>query len=75
MKVKPESKDAQPRPTLSDPMDCSLPGSSDHGTVQARVLEWGAMAFSVDMQHPLLSDAGRHRGSAVLGFPSQCLVS
>ena len=32
--------------TLSDPMDCSLPGSSIHGTFQARVLEWGAIAFS-----------------------------
>ena len=33
-------------PTLSDPMDCSLPGSSVHGIFQARVLEWGAIAFS-----------------------------
>ena len=32
-------------PTLSDPMDCSLPGSSVHGVFQARVLEWGAIAF------------------------------
>ena len=34
-------------PTLSDPMDCSLPGSSTHGIFQVRVLEWGAIAFSV----------------------------
>ena len=34
-------------PTLCDPMDCSLPGSSVHGSFQARVLEWGAIAFSV----------------------------
>ena len=34
-------------PTPSDPMDCSLPGSSIHGIFQARVLEWGAIAFSV----------------------------
>ena len=34
-------------PTLSDPMDCSPPGSSVHGMFQARVLEWGAIAFSV----------------------------
>ena len=34
------------KPTLSDPMDCSLPGSSIHGIFQARVLEWGAIAFS-----------------------------
>ena len=37
----------QSYPTLSDPMDCSLPGSSVHGIFQARVLEWGAIAFSV----------------------------
>ena len=46
MKVKSESEVAQSCPTLSDPMDCSLPGSSIHGTFQARVLEWGAVAFS-----------------------------
>ena len=42
-----ESEVAQSCPTLSDPMDCSLPGSSIHGIFQARVLEWGAIAFSV----------------------------
>ena len=47
MKVKSESEVAQSSPTLSDPMDCSLPGSSVHGIFQARVLEWGAIAFSV----------------------------
>ena len=46
MKVKSESEVAQSYPTLSDPMDCSLPGSSVHGIFQARVLEWGAIAFS-----------------------------
>ena len=46
MKVKSESKVAQSCPTLSDPMDCSLPGSSVHGIFQARVLKWGATAFS-----------------------------
>ena len=46
MKVKSESEVAQSCPTLSDPMDCSPPGSSIHGTFQARVLEWGAIAFS-----------------------------
>ena len=46
MKVKSESEVAQSCPTLSDPMDRSLPGSSAHGTCQARVLEWGAIAFS-----------------------------
>ena len=46
MKMKSESEVAQSCPTLSDPMDCSLPGSSAHGIFQARVLEWGAIAFS-----------------------------
>ena len=46
MKIKSESEDAQSYPTLSDPMDCSLPGSSIHGVFQTRVLEWGAIAFS-----------------------------
>ena len=43
MKVKSQSEVSQSCPTLSDPMDCSLPGSSVHGIFQARVLEWGAM--------------------------------
>ena len=46
MKVKSESEVAQPCPTLSDPMDCSLLGSVVHEISQARVLEWGAIAFS-----------------------------
>ena len=46
MKVKSESEVAQWCPTLRDPMDCSLPGSSVHGIFQARVQEWGAIAFS-----------------------------
>jgi len=46
MKVKSQSEVAQLCLTLSDPMDCSLPGSSVHGIFQARVLEWGAIAFS-----------------------------
>ena len=47
MKVKSESEVAQSCLTLSDPIDCSRPGSSVHGIFQARVLEWGAIAFSV----------------------------
>ena len=47
MKVESESEVAQLCPTLSDPMDCSLPGSSVHGIFQARALEWGAIAFFV----------------------------
>ena len=48
MKVKSESEVAQSCPTLSNPMDCSLPGSSVHGIFQARVLEWVSIAFSTD---------------------------
>ena len=51
MKVKSEREVAQSCPTLRDPMDCSPPGSSAHGIFQARVLEWGAIAFS----EPVLS--------------------
>ena len=49
MKVKSESEVAQLCPTLLDPMDCSLPGSFIHGIFQARVLEWGAIAFSEEL--------------------------
>ena len=48
MKVKSESEVIQSYPTLSDPMDYSLPGSSVHGIFQARALEWGAIAFSIE---------------------------
>ena len=44
MKVKSESEIAQSRPTLTNPMDCSLPGSFVHGIFQAKVLEWGAIS-------------------------------
>ena len=47
MKVKSESEVTQLCPTLRDPMDYSLPGFSVHGIFQARVLEWGAIAFSI----------------------------
>ena len=49
MKVKSESEVAQSCPTLHDPMDCSLPGSSFHRIFQARVLEWGAIALSTKL--------------------------
>ena len=58
MKVKSESEVAQLCPTLSDCMDCSPPGSSSHGIFQARVLEWGAIAFSTLMLS-LLDLSGR----------------
>ena len=52
MKVKSESEVAQSCPALSDPMDCSPPGSSIHGIFQAKVLEWVATAFSVNWLYP-----------------------
>ena len=54
MKVKSESEVAQSCPTLRDPMDYSPPGSSVHGIFQARVLEWGAIAFSEKCVYVLL---------------------
>ena len=54
MKVKSESEVAQSCLTLSDPLDCSLSGSSVHGIFQVRVLEWGAIAFASN-QHTLES--------------------
>ena len=52
MKVKSESEVSQSCPTLSNPMDCSLRGSSVHRIFQARVLEWGAIAFSTVEYYP-----------------------
>ena len=70
MKVKSESEVAQSCLTLSNPMDCSLPGSSIHGIFQTRVLEWGAIAFSAN--DPLLSfkPGGYRLGFRILGFSS-----
>ena len=61
MKVKSESEVGQSCPTLSDPMDCSPPGSCVHGIFQARVLEWGAIAFSCITWLLLLSRFSRVR--------------
>ena len=54
MKVKSESEFAQSCLTLSDPMDCSQPGSSVHGNFQARVLEWVAIVFSEYIAYSIL---------------------
>ena len=62
MKVKSESEVTQSCLTLSDPMDCSLPGSSIHGIFQARILERGAIAFS-----ELCSLCLNHEGVRYLG--------
>ena len=56
MKVKSESEVAQSCPTLSDPMDCSLPGSPVHGNFQARILEWVAIAFSGYFVHHIINN-------------------
>ena len=58
IKVTGESEVAQSCPALSDPMDCSLPGSSIHGIFQARVLEWGAIAFSNSSEYILIFHYG-----------------
>ena len=57
MKVKSEREVAQSCPTPSDPVDCSPPGSSIHGAFPARVLAWGAIAFSVQLPTQRLVDA------------------
>ena len=60
MKVKSESEVAQSCPTLSDTMDCSLPGFSVRGVVQAKVLEWGAIASStITWKIPWTEEPGR----------------
>ena len=75
MKVKSESEVAQSCPTLSDPIDRSLPGSSVHGIFQARVLEWGAIAFSGAPNY-LMPEWSRLtvscRAQASLGFGGTC---
>ena len=65
MKVKSESEVAQSCLTLSDPMDCSPPGSSIHGIFQARVLEWGAIAFSI-------SDSAATAAKSLHSCPTLC---
>ena len=69
LKVKSESEVTQSCPTLSDPMDCSLPGFSIHGIFQARVLEWGAIAFSRMLFSHMLSENALLSGFGVLFLP------
>ena len=68
MKVKGESEVTQSCPTLNDPMDCSLPGSSVHGIFQARVLEWGAIKLNKYLLIPaeLVSLVLPHNGCMIL---------
>ena len=63
MKEKIEREVTQSCPTLSDPMDCSLPGSSAYGIFQARVLEWGAIAFSMTVVYIILNRDNRKNSS------------
>ena len=76
MKVKSESEVSQSCPTLSDPMDCSPPGSSVHGIFQARVLEWGAIAFPVftkghpEKENKTVSQAVMENTFPKVGFPA-----
>ena len=62
--MKSESEVAQSCPTLSNPVDCSLPGSSVHGIFQARVLEWGAIAFSYRYESWTIKKAEHRRITA-----------
>ena len=66
MKVESENKVAQSCPTLSNPMDCSLPGSSIHGIFQARVLEWGAIAFSKYVRQMLTNMKGEINSNTII---------
>ena len=63
MKVKSEREVAQLCPTLSNSMGCSLPGSSIHGIFQARVLEWAAIAFSIQSIQSAKTRLGADCGS------------
>ena len=64
--MKSESEVAQSCLTLRDPMDCSLPGSSIHGIFQARVLEWGAIAFSMRIETILFFPVSLVRNNNVI---------
>ena len=66
IKVKSESEDAQSCPTPRDPMDCSLQGSSIHWIFQARVLEWGAIAFSTHTVYVYIFRCDRYTESCQL---------
>ena len=66
MKVKSESEIDQLYPTIRDPMDCSLPGSSIHGIFQARVLEWDAIAFSTHIVYVYIFRCDRYTESCQL---------
>ena len=66
MKVKSESEVTQSCPTLSDPMDCSLPGSSIHGIFQAGVLEWGAIACYSSIKKQEVIATGKRKAAGLI---------
>jgi len=66
MEVKSESEVTQSCPTLSDPMDCSLPGFSIHGIFQARVLEWGSIKMLVEDKLGALESRVRIKFNSIL---------
>ena len=78
MKLKSESEVAQLCPTVIDPMDCSPPGSSIHGIFQARVLEWGAIAFSNSFSRPAITKyhklGGLKQQKLILYFETKVLA-
>ena len=74
MKVKSESEVTQSCPTLSDPMDCSLPGSSIHGIFQATVLKWGAIAFSLCISEVIDISPGKLDSSLCFFSPVFCMT-
>ena len=74
MKVKSEREAAQSCPTLHDPMDQCLPGSSVHGIFQARVPEWGAIAFSVSVGEDVKKLKPQYIARGNIKWPSHCAV-
>ena len=74
MKVKSESEVTQSCPTLSNLMDCSLPGSSVHGIFQARVLEWGALSLYRKMHEPGLTEIIPLMCTSALWASVQCFL-
>ena len=74
MEVKSESEITQSSPTLRDPMDCSPPGSSVHGIFQARVLEWGAIAFSYSLWKCKLSPQEIAHIRTLIQLPRQTIL-
>ena len=72
MKVESESEVTQSCLTLSDPMDCSLPGSSIHGIFRATVLEWGAIAFAVYNSQLLVLAMTSASAAAAAKLPQSC---